>query len=58
MEGEDAVALDHFCPLLRQGSCGDVPIGPPDAGTGCAVDGPNSLHLALQGVCLVPRETP
>jgi hypothetical protein len=54
VEGDNTVTLYHFCPLFNQGECEDFHIGDPEGASGCSGSGPNSIHLAGDGICLVP----
>jgi hypothetical protein len=55
LEGENALTLYHFCPLFEQGMCSEFHIGDPGDSSGCSGNGPNSIHLAGEAICLVPR---
>ncbi|MEE2829047.1 MAG: hypothetical protein VX498_07660 [Myxococcota bacterium] len=54
-EGENNLTLHHFCPLFDQGQCEAFHNGAPDDASGCYGNGPNSIHLVGDAICLVPR---
>jgi len=53
-EGRNTVHMHHFCPLYRDGACGDFHLGDPGSDGGCMDDNPNSVHFKAEGLCLVP----
>ncbi|MCO4771863.1 MAG: hypothetical protein KDA24_17660 [Deltaproteobacteria bacterium] len=55
VEGENEVTLYNYCGLYRQGLCSEFHIGDPDTGGGCNTGNYNSIHLAGEGICLIPR---
>jgi hypothetical protein len=55
VEGDNALTLHHFCPLYLQGQCEQFHIGDPSEPSSCYGQGPNSIHLVGDAICLVPR---
>jgi len=55
VQGENELTLYNYCGLYRQGLCQEFHIGDPDTDGGCNTGNYNSIHLAGEGVCLVPR---
>lgn len=54
VQGNNEVTLYNYCGLFRQGLCEDFHIGDPNDGGGCNTGNYNSIHLAGEGICLVP----
>jgi hypothetical protein len=54
-EGANALTLHHWCPVYRTGNCAWFHVGDPDGPSGCNDDGPNSIHLNVDGFCMIPR---
>ena len=53
--GEDnLLTLHHYCPLYRDGHCTSFQNGTPGADGSCDDNGANSIHMALDSICLVP----
>jgi hypothetical protein len=55
--GPNDLALIHYCPLERSGSCPQFH-DTSDAGSTCDSDGPNSVHFDGEGLCLVRVDLP
>ena len=55
-EGANAVTLNHWCPVYRTGNCAWFHVGDPDGPSGCNDSGPNSIHLNVDGFCMIPRQ--
>jgi hypothetical protein len=55
VQGDNDLALHHYCPLFRSGRCEELHVGDPEADGGCDDDNWNSVHLVAEGICLVPR---
>ncbi len=55
LAGEDnLITLHHYCPLYRAGQCQSFHIGDPYDSGGCEDGGPNSIHMDMSGICLIP----
>jgi hypothetical protein len=53
--GEDnLLTLNHYCELYRNGLCQSFQNGTPGADGSCDSSGVNSIHMALDSICLVP----
>ena len=53
--GEDNIlSLHHYCWLYRDGHCPQFHIGAGGADGSCDDNGANSIHMALDAICLVP----
>jgi len=55
VEGANDLTLHHFCPLYADGQCESFHIGDPSEASSCYGNGPNSIHLVGDAICLVPR---
>ncbi len=51
-EGDNALSMHHFCPLVREGACPDLHIEDDPGGT-CDSGNVNSVHFVGEGLCLV-----
>jgi hypothetical protein len=55
MAGEDnLLTLHHYCPMYQDGHCTSFHNGDPNTGSGCNTTNANSLHMDLDGICIVP----
>ena len=55
VEGDNDLTLHHFCPLYLDGQCQEFHIGDPADQSACGGNGPNSLHMTGDAICLIPR---
>jgi len=54
MSGEqNMLTLYHYCPLFQGGSCPSFHNGDPNSGSGCNTNNANSIHMDLDGICIV-----
>ena len=54
MAGEDnLLTLHHYCPMYQDGHCTSFHNGDPNTGSGCNTSNANSLHMDLDGICIV-----
>jgi len=54
MAGEqNMLILYHYCPLYQSGSCTSFHNGDPNTGSGCNTTNANSIHMDLDGICIV-----
>lgn len=51
-QGDNHVALHHFCPRFRAGGCPSLHID--GTSSGCETNNSNSVHLTGDALCLVP----
>jgi hypothetical protein len=55
MAGEDnLLTLHHYCPLYQNGQCPSFHNGDPNTGSGCNTNDANSVHMDLDGICIIP----
>ncbi len=55
MAGEDnLLTLHHYCPLYQNGQCPSFHNGDPNTGSGCNTNNANSVHMDLDGICIIP----
>lgn len=54
MASEDnLLTLHHYCPLYQNGQCPSFHNGDPNTGSGCNTNNANSVHMDLDGICIV-----
>ena len=54
MASEDnLLTLHHYCPLYQNGQCPSFHNGDPNSGSGCNTNDANSVHMDLDGICIV-----
>ena len=54
MSGEqNMLILYHYCPLYQGGSCPSLHNGDPNTGSGCNTTNANSIHMDLDGICII-----
>ncbi len=56
-EGDNALTLNHYCPLERSGYCPEFH-ETSDPNSTCGSEGPNSVHFVGDGLCLVKAALP